>query len=221
MKHWFLLVQADAHLRYTPQHKPLLLQLPNMKTIKITVSFSSVVFKAVTEICRILSESGGLFFSSQPLWFHFGVTLCSLFRWSVINETSFFTLTFNGNPRLVPLWCLLLVRHQEARGAVPAQASRWSLQQEKEERKGTRTRRPMGHRFTEYGTRKCRYCACADWAYGSTFASKQTVSLKMLCHEKRLLNSPRHQKPMEFVACNLCSKKFAKHMLRKTTFKHM
>ncbi|XP_075900787.1 fermitin family homolog 1 [Nelusetta ayraudi] len=56
--HWTLDkygIQADAHLRYTPQHKPLLLQLPNMKTIKITVSFSSVVFKAVTEICRILN----------------------------------------------------------------------------------------------------------------------------------------------------------------------
>ncbi len=50
-------IQADAHLRYTPQHKPLLLQLPNMKTIKMTVSFSSVVFKAVAEICRMLSES--------------------------------------------------------------------------------------------------------------------------------------------------------------------
>lgn len=47
--------QADAHLRYTPQHKPLFLQLPNMKTIKMTVSFSSVVFKTVTEICRTLS----------------------------------------------------------------------------------------------------------------------------------------------------------------------
>lgn len=50
------ITQADANLRYTPQHKPLLLQLPNMKTIKLTVSFSSVVFKAVSEICRILSE---------------------------------------------------------------------------------------------------------------------------------------------------------------------
>ncbi|XP_010776811.1 fermitin family homolog 1 [Notothenia coriiceps] len=56
--HWTLDkygIQADANLRYTPQHKPLLLQLPNMKTIKLTVSFSSVVFKAVSEICRILN----------------------------------------------------------------------------------------------------------------------------------------------------------------------
>uniref|UniRef100_A0A8C6L1I9 FERM domain containing kindlin 1 n=1 Tax=Nothobranchius furzeri TaxID=105023 RepID=A0A8C6L1I9_NOTFU len=55
--HWTLDkygVQADADLRYTPQHKPLLLQLPNMKTIRITVSFSSMVFKAVEEICRAL-----------------------------------------------------------------------------------------------------------------------------------------------------------------------
>ncbi|XP_008286185.1 fermitin family homolog 1 [Stegastes partitus] len=56
--HWTLDkygIQSDADLRYTPQHKPLLLQLPNMKTIKMTVSFSSVVFKAVSEICRTLN----------------------------------------------------------------------------------------------------------------------------------------------------------------------
>ncbi|KAK2856459.1 hypothetical protein Q5P01_005194 [Channa striata] len=56
--HWTLDkygIQADADLFYTPQHKPLLLQLPNMKTIKIAVSFSSVVFKTVTEICRMLN----------------------------------------------------------------------------------------------------------------------------------------------------------------------
>uniref|UniRef100_A0A8C5I0B2 PH domain-containing protein n=1 Tax=Gouania willdenowi TaxID=441366 RepID=A0A8C5I0B2_GOUWI len=56
--HWTLDkygIQADADLRYTPQHKPLLLQLPNMKTVKMTVSFSSVVFKAVAEICRVLN----------------------------------------------------------------------------------------------------------------------------------------------------------------------
>uniref|UniRef100_A0A3Q2PWD8 FERM domain containing kindlin 1 n=1 Tax=Fundulus heteroclitus TaxID=8078 RepID=A0A3Q2PWD8_FUNHE len=56
--HWTLDkygIQADADLRYTPQHKPLLLQLPNMKTIRITVCFSSMVFKAVEEICRVLN----------------------------------------------------------------------------------------------------------------------------------------------------------------------
>ncbi|XP_014857398.1 PREDICTED: fermitin family homolog 1 [Poecilia mexicana] len=56
--HWTLDkcgIQADAVLRYTPQHKPLLLQLPNMKTIRMTVSFSNMVFKAVEEICRILN----------------------------------------------------------------------------------------------------------------------------------------------------------------------
>lgn len=49
------LTQADAALHYTPQHKPLLLQLPNMKTIRLTVSFSNVVFKTVADICRTLS----------------------------------------------------------------------------------------------------------------------------------------------------------------------
>ncbi|XP_017311741.1 fermitin family homolog 1 [Ictalurus punctatus] len=56
--HWTLDkygVQADADLRFTPQHKALCLQLPNMKTIKLTVTFSAVVFKAVSEICRALN----------------------------------------------------------------------------------------------------------------------------------------------------------------------
>uniref|UniRef100_A0A8C2DII5 Fermitin family member 1 n=1 Tax=Cyprinus carpio TaxID=7962 RepID=A0A8C2DII5_CYPCA len=57
--HWTLDkygVQADADLRYTPQHKPLCIQLPNMKTIKLRVSFSCVVFKTVAEICKALSK---------------------------------------------------------------------------------------------------------------------------------------------------------------------
>uniref|UniRef100_A0A8C2ET31 Fermitin family member 1 n=1 Tax=Cyprinus carpio TaxID=7962 RepID=A0A8C2ET31_CYPCA len=56
--HWTLDkygVQADADLRYTPQHKPLCIQLPNMKTIRLPVSFSCVVFKAVAEICKALN----------------------------------------------------------------------------------------------------------------------------------------------------------------------
>ncbi|XP_064846556.1 fermitin family homolog 1-like [Oncorhynchus masou masou] len=56
--HWTLDkygVQADADLRYTPQHKPLCLQLPNMKTVKLTVSYSAVVFKTVVKICRALN----------------------------------------------------------------------------------------------------------------------------------------------------------------------
>uniref|UniRef100_A0A673IZE8 PH domain-containing protein n=1 Tax=Sinocyclocheilus rhinocerous TaxID=307959 RepID=A0A673IZE8_9TELE len=56
--HWTLDkygVQADADLRYTPQHKPLCIQLPNMKTVRLSVSFSCVVFKAVAEICKALN----------------------------------------------------------------------------------------------------------------------------------------------------------------------
>ncbi|XP_049613801.1 fermitin family homolog 1 [Syngnathus scovelli] len=56
--HWTLDkcgIQANAVLCYTPQHKSMLLQLPNMKTIRMTVGFSCVVFKAVAEICQILN----------------------------------------------------------------------------------------------------------------------------------------------------------------------
>ncbi|XP_044147820.1 fermitin family homolog 1 [Bufo gargarizans] len=56
--HWTLDkygVQADAKLFFTPQHKLLRLRLANMKTVRLKVCFSSLVFKAVTEICRTLN----------------------------------------------------------------------------------------------------------------------------------------------------------------------
>uniref|UniRef100_H0X839 FERM domain containing kindlin 1 n=1 Tax=Otolemur garnettii TaxID=30611 RepID=H0X839_OTOGA len=56
--HWTLDkcgVQADAKLLFTPQHKMLRLRLPNMKTVRLRVSFSAVVFKAVSDICRTLN----------------------------------------------------------------------------------------------------------------------------------------------------------------------
>ncbi|XP_072490519.1 fermitin family homolog 1 [Notamacropus eugenii] len=56
--HWTLDkygVQADARLLFTPQHKMLRLCLPNMKTVRLRVSFSSVVFKAVSDICKTLN----------------------------------------------------------------------------------------------------------------------------------------------------------------------
>ncbi|XP_010190487.1 PREDICTED: fermitin family homolog 1 isoform X1 [Mesitornis unicolor] len=56
--HWTLDkcgVQADAKLFFTTQHKMLRLRLPNMQTVRLKVSFSSVVFKAVSDICKILN----------------------------------------------------------------------------------------------------------------------------------------------------------------------
>ncbi|XP_053056203.1 fermitin family homolog 1 isoform X1 [Acinonyx jubatus] len=56
--HWTLDkygVQADAKLLFTPQHKMLRLRLPNVKTVRLRISFSAVVFKAVSDICKILN----------------------------------------------------------------------------------------------------------------------------------------------------------------------
>ncbi|NWS97315.1 FERM1 protein, partial [Mionectes macconnelli] len=56
--HWTLDkcgVQADAKLLFTPQHKMLRLRLPNMKTVRLKVSFSTMVFRAVSDICKILN----------------------------------------------------------------------------------------------------------------------------------------------------------------------
>ncbi|XP_026973997.1 fermitin family homolog 1 isoform X3 [Lagenorhynchus albirostris] len=59
--HWTLDkcgVQADAKLLFTPQHKMLRLRLPNVKTVRLRVSFSAVVFRAVSDICRALISPG-------------------------------------------------------------------------------------------------------------------------------------------------------------------
>ncbi|NXR86782.1 FERM1 protein, partial [Hypocryptadius cinnamomeus] len=56
--HWTLDkcgVQADAKLIFTTQHKMLRLRLPNMKTVRLKVSFSSMVFRAVSDICKMLN----------------------------------------------------------------------------------------------------------------------------------------------------------------------
>ena len=58
--HWTLDkygIQADARLLFTPQHKLLRLQLPNMKHMKVKVNFSDRVFKAVSDISKTFSES--------------------------------------------------------------------------------------------------------------------------------------------------------------------
>uniref|UniRef100_A0A8C4ED87 PH domain-containing protein n=1 Tax=Dicentrarchus labrax TaxID=13489 RepID=A0A8C4ED87_DICLA len=57
--HWTLDkygIQADARLLFTPQHKLLRLQLPNMKHMKVKVNFSDRVFKAVSDICKTFSN---------------------------------------------------------------------------------------------------------------------------------------------------------------------
>ncbi|CAG10385.1 unnamed protein product, partial [Tetraodon nigroviridis] len=65
--HWTLDkygIQADARLLFTPQHKLLRLQLPNMKHMKVKVNFSDRVFKAVSDICktfRSIYSSSGLY----------------------------------------------------------------------------------------------------------------------------------------------------------------
>ncbi|XP_029634635.1 fermitin family homolog 2 isoform X1 [Octopus sinensis] len=45
-------VQADAKLEFTPMHKPLQIQLPNLSIIELPVDFSCNVFGAVLQICK-------------------------------------------------------------------------------------------------------------------------------------------------------------------------
>ncbi|XP_063294884.1 fermitin family homolog 3 [Pelobates fuscus] len=47
-------VLADAILHFTPQHKPVILSLPNQRSLRIRVSFSSTTFSACAEVCKVL-----------------------------------------------------------------------------------------------------------------------------------------------------------------------
>ncbi|XP_053304648.1 fermitin family homolog 3 [Spea bombifrons] len=47
-------ILADALLHFTPQHKPVILSLPNQRSLRIRVSFSSTTFSACAEVCKVL-----------------------------------------------------------------------------------------------------------------------------------------------------------------------
>lgn len=49
-------VQADAHIWFTPMHKPVRIQLPDLQIMDLRVDFSVNVFNTVIKICRELSE---------------------------------------------------------------------------------------------------------------------------------------------------------------------
>lgn len=63
---------------------------------------------------------------------------CYDFVWNILDISFLIVHTFSS---------LFHLRHQEARGTVPAEASRWSLQEEEEERQELCTAWHMGHRI--------------------------------------------------------------------------
>ncbi|KAJ1065954.1 hypothetical protein K5549_013467 [Capra hircus] len=60
--HWTLDkygILADARLFFGPQHRPVILRLPNRRALRLRASFSQPLFQAMVAICRLLSESSG------------------------------------------------------------------------------------------------------------------------------------------------------------------
>ncbi|XP_067604677.1 fermitin family homolog 3 [Pseudorca crassidens] len=56
--HWTLDkygILADARLFFGPQHRPVILRLPNRRALRLRASFSQPLFRAVAAICRLLS----------------------------------------------------------------------------------------------------------------------------------------------------------------------
>ncbi|XP_045460943.1 unc-112-related protein-like [Harmonia axyridis] len=47
-------VQADAYLHFTPMHKNLRVQLPDLRTLDVKVDFSVKVFRTVVQLCKDL-----------------------------------------------------------------------------------------------------------------------------------------------------------------------
>ncbi|MEJ1273472.1 stress-induced phosphoprotein 1 [Cricetulus griseus] len=58
--HWTLDkygILADARLFFGPQHRPVVLRLPNRRVVRLRASFSKPLFQTVAAICRLLSPS--------------------------------------------------------------------------------------------------------------------------------------------------------------------
>lgn len=49
-------VQADAKLHFTPMHKNLRVQLPDLQILDMRVDFSSDTFHAVMHLCKELGK---------------------------------------------------------------------------------------------------------------------------------------------------------------------
>ncbi|XP_072277571.1 fermitin family homolog 3 [Pyxicephalus adspersus] len=47
-------IQADALLLFMPQHKPVILSLPNQRSLRIRVCFSGTTFSSCAEVCKVL-----------------------------------------------------------------------------------------------------------------------------------------------------------------------
>ena len=47
-------VQADAKLHFTPMHKILRVQLPDLQTLELRTDFSTDVFNCVVHLCKDL-----------------------------------------------------------------------------------------------------------------------------------------------------------------------
>ncbi|XP_070806971.1 fermitin family homolog 3 [Pituophis catenifer annectens] len=48
-------ILADAKLHFTPQHKPVLLFLPNRCSVRVRANFAQPVFRTVCDLCRLLA----------------------------------------------------------------------------------------------------------------------------------------------------------------------
>ena len=53
-------VQADAKLHFTPMHKNLHVQLPDLQTLDLRVNFCGNVFAAVVHLCKELGKYVGI-----------------------------------------------------------------------------------------------------------------------------------------------------------------
>lgn len=47
-------IQADALLHFMAQHKPIILSLPNQRSLRIRVCFSGTTFSSCAEVCKVL-----------------------------------------------------------------------------------------------------------------------------------------------------------------------
>uniref|UniRef100_A0A670YTB8 FERM domain containing kindlin 3 n=1 Tax=Pseudonaja textilis TaxID=8673 RepID=A0A670YTB8_PSETE len=80
-------ILADAKLHFTPQHKPVILFLPNHCTVRVRANFAQPVFRTVCDLCRLLGAEQQTF-RGMPAHFSDSAETEACYRMLSVSQTS-------------------------------------------------------------------------------------------------------------------------------------
>ncbi|KAL7978202.1 hypothetical protein Chor_005189 [Crotalus horridus] len=80
-------ILADAKLHFTPQHKPVVLFLPNRCQVRVRANFAQPVFRTVCDICRLLGAEQQTF-RGMPAHFSDSAETEACYRMLSVSQTN-------------------------------------------------------------------------------------------------------------------------------------